>query len=199
MFRSQRLLDRQRSALVVIDMQISLVPLVIEYRRTVINASRLIRGAKLLDVPVQATEQYPKGLKGTVDELAELLPKPHEKTDFSIAAVGELVEQLTAAERSQVVLCGIETHICVLQSAMDLLAEGFDVSIVTDAVSARGAEDHAVALQRLRDEGVQLVTTEGVLFEWCRTSQDDAFKGISGIVKEGEKGKGSIGFRAGLE
>ena len=184
LFRSQRLLDRDRSSLVVVDVQTSLTPLVQNHAKLVWNISRLIRSAVELDVQVQATEQYPKGLKGTVAPLATLLPQRHEKLAFSVAGVSKLVEQFNAAARSQIVLCGIETHICILQSAMDLLAAGYDVIVVADAVAARRIEDHAVALRRMADEGVQVVTTESVIFEWCQTAEHPAFKRISAIVRE---------------
>lgn len=183
-FRSQRLLDRERSALMVIDVQASLTPLVIQHTKMVWNIGRLVRVAKELKVVVHATEQYPQGLKATVDSLAPLLPPRHEKLDFSVAGCQGLIDQIAATETSQIVLTGIETHICVLQSAMDLLAAGFDVFVVTDGVSARGAEDHNVALKRLRDEGAQLVTTEGTIFEWCQSASHSAFKKISAIVRE---------------
>lgn len=183
-FRSQRLLDRNRSALIVVDVQASLTPLVQQSQRVVWNIGRLARVASELQVVVHATEQYPQGLKATVPELAPLLPPRHEKLDFSVCGVTSLNEQLTAAEKSQLVVVGIETHICVLQSAMDLQAMGFDVFVVTDAVSARGTEDHTVGLERMRDEGIQLLTTEGAIFEWCKTAADSAFKKISAIVRE---------------
>lgn len=183
-FRSQRLLAQEKSVLIVVDVQASLTPMVLQHRRLVWNVGRLIRAAKEMDIDVHATEQYPKGLKSTVDELVPLLPTRHEKLDFSIAGSQLLMDQIAASGTTQIVLAGIETHICILQSAMDLLASGYDVFVVTDGVSARGEEDHNVALARLRDEGAQLVTTEGVVFEWCQTAAHPAFKKVSAIIRE---------------
>ena len=183
-FRSQRLLNRQNSAMIVVDVQAGLVPIVQQHQRMVWNIGRLLRVATELGVVVHATEQYPQGLKSTVDQLAPLLPARHEKMDFSVAGVPLLLDQLAGAGKSQILLVGIETHICVLQSALDLLAQGYDVFVATDACSARSVEDHTVSLERMRDEGIQLVTTEGAIFEWCASATDPAFKRISAIIRE---------------
>ena len=194
-WRSSRVLDREASALVVVDVQDRLLAKINTRRRVVWNSSRLLRGAGLLKVRVVASEQYAEKLGPTVAELAEFLPTRHDKREFSFAALSPVVEELAAAGCSQLVLCGIETHVCIMQSALDLLAAGFDVYVVADAVGARESEDHVLALERMRGEGVSLVTTESVLFEWCRTSLDPQFKGISRIVQEtpSESGAG-IGF-----
>lgn len=183
-FRSPQLLDRQRSALLVVDVQLKLLPKILDHQRLLWNISRLSRGAAAMEVPVAATEQYPQGLGETAAEIANLLPPRHEKMAFSAAAVRPMVSEIADRGISQIVVCGIETHICVLQTALDLVSEGFDVYVVSDAVGARGAEDHAVALDRMRDHGLSVVTTEGVLFEWCRTASDPGFKTIRGLVQE---------------
>jgi isochorismate hydrolase len=178
------MLAPDRSALLVVDVQISLTPLVLDHQRMVWNISRLIRGATAMGIELHGTEQYPRGLKETVEALSGMLPPRHEKMDFSVGGVLPLMDQFRATERTQIVLAGIETHICILQSALDLLAGGYEVFVVADAVSARRTVDHEVALQRLRDEGAQLVTTETALFEWCRSASNPAFRTISDLARE---------------
>lgn len=183
-FRSPQLLDRERSALIVVDVQTKLLPKILDHDRLLWNVSRLGRAAREMQVPIAATEQYPQGLGNTVPGLTELLPPRHEKLAFSAAAVRPMIAELSARGISQLVICGIETHICVLQTALDLASEGFDVFVVSDAVGARGTADHTVALGRMRDQGLSLVTTEGVLFEWCRTAAEPAFKTVRALVQE---------------
>lgn len=183
-FRSQRLLDRERSALLVVDVQTKLLPKISGHRRMLWNIGRLLRGAQAMQIPLGATEQYPQGLGETDPEIAELLPPRHEKLAFSLAAVRQLVAEIADRGVTQIVLCGIETHICVLQTALDLSSEGFEVYVASDAVGARGSDDHTVALGRMRDEGLTLVTTEGALFEWCRSAAEPGFKTVRDLVQE---------------
>jgi nicotinamidase-related amidase len=194
-FRSQKLFDRNQSALLVVDVQESLTPKVLESRRMLWNIERLLRGATELGLPIEATEQYPQGLKETVAQLHPWLGKRHEKIAFSIASVRELVASLVERGVTQLVVCGIETHICIMQSALDLIAEGFEVQVVVDAVSARQVEDHSIALERIRDSGGTLTTTETILFEWCRTAKDAGFKTIRNLVQESPPGfPRNVGF-----
>ncbi|WP_164102764.1 isochorismatase family protein [Candidatus Laterigemmans baculatus] len=183
-FRSPQLLDRQQSALLVVDVQVNLLPKILNHERLLWNVSRLCRGAAAVGVPLAATEQYPQGLGATAAEIVDFLPERHEKMAFSAAAVRPIVSQLAEQGIRQIVVCGIETHICVLQTALDLAAEGFDVYVVSDAAGARGTEDHAVALERIRDQGLSVVTTEGVLFEWCQSAAEPEFKAIRDLVQE---------------
>lgn len=182
--RSGELLARDCSRLLIVDVQEKLIPLIAQSERVVSNCSRLIDGAKILNVPVFATEQYPKGLGSTVPPLAERLTRPAEKLRFSCA---EVLDWGTAAEqpdgRHQVVVAGIEAHVCVLQTALDLLSAGFQVFIPADAVSSRGELDWQIALDRLAGCGATIVTTESVLFEWCERSGTPEFKQISQLVK----------------
>lgn len=183
-FRSPRLLDQHRSACLVVDVQESLVPKVLRPAETVWNISRLVRGARALGVITEATEQYPQGLKSTVPELIRFFPVRHAKISFSIASLRPLFAALSEQNISQLVLCGIETHICMMQSALDLLSEGFEVQVVADATSARGECDHLTGLDRMRDEGVTITTTETALFEWCQGADNKAFKAIRELIIE---------------
>lgn len=198
--RSPLLLARNRSALMVVDVQEKLAPSIENIDRLGWNISRLVRAAGMLGVPVVATEQYPGGLGHTVTDLASLLEGAEiaEKRMFSCRECSELVEGLRNRDRDQVVIGGIESHVCVLQSALDLVAQGFDVFVVADAVGSRAEDDYRWALERLMLAGATVVTTEMVLFEWCETSSAPEFKAVSGLVRESapaEQKNGRMGFQ----
>lgn len=182
--RSRELLSRQTSLLVVVDVQEKLAPLIGETERLLVNCSKLVETAKLFHVPTFATEQYPQGLGPTVPSLAQHLSERPAKLRFSCA---EVLNWPPAAERAddrfQVVLCGIEAHVCVLQTAFDLLAAGYQVFLAADAVGSRRQLDWKVALDRLAAGGATIVTTESVLFEWCETAEAPEFKQFVAIVK----------------
>jgi nicotinamidase-related amidase len=184
-FHSPRVLDRAASALLVIDLQERLLPALGAAEHLLWNASRLIRGAQALEVPVGATVQYPQGLGKMADPIAIQLPEtPQAKRAFSSAACRSVIGPWAEQGVRQIVVCGIETHVCVLQTVLDLMGEGFDLYVVADAVGARGQLDHRVALDRMRSEGATVSTTEATLFEWCRNSEQEAFRQISALVKE---------------
>jgi len=148
------------------------------------RCERLIQGARILGIPVSATEQYPRGLGPTVGSLATLLGRPPEKLRFSAAeAVEWSGPDDGESSRDKVVVTGIETHVCVLQTCLDLTALGFRVYVPVDAVGSRTVIDRETALQRMRDSGVVLCTTESVLFEWCEVAGTDEFKQISRLAR----------------
>ena len=184
--RSPDLLARQQSRLLIVDVQERLVPSIADKSRVVAKCRLLVRAAQLLAVPVITAEQYPAGLGPTVTELAELLPDRQSKTCFSAAGLfnpGAIDE--TGDDRPQVLVAGIETHVCVLQTALDLAANGYQVFVAADATGSRSEIDRQLALQRLANSGVILLTAESALFEWCETSTAPEFKQISQLVKEG--------------
>ncbi len=181
--RSRELLDRTTSTLLVVDLQTKLLNLIAESSEICFNTKRLLRAAELLGAPMTATVQYPERLGGAPPELAEALAGAASKRAFSCCDSADFLSSLPA-ERDQVVLCGIETHVCMMQTAADLLAEGFRVFTVADASGSRRRMDHDYALRRIEGLGGVLVTTEMVLFEWCRTSLDPQFKEISRMVQE---------------
>jgi nicotinamidase-related amidase len=181
------------TALLVIDVQEKLVPAIAGAAPMVRNIGFLVDAAGLLGMPVQATEQYPKGLGPTVPELASRLPYRPDKVAFSSCAVGSVVEALHREARPKVVLAGIETHVCVLHTALDLLALDFRVFLPVDAVGARFRLDHDVALRRLEQAGAVLTTTEGCLFEWVGGAGHPHFKAISRLVQERAKQLGPQG------
>lgn len=183
--RSGELLSRRSSRLLVVDMQEKLLPLIPVAEKLTFNCRRLIEGAGIMQVPVSATEQYPRGLGPTVETLRELLGDLPEKVRFSCA---EALNWGGAAEpgndRFQVVVAGIEAHVCVQQTVLDLLALGYQVYVVADAVASRGKFDWKIALDRMANSGAVLTTTESVLFEWCEAAGSPEFKEISRLVKQ---------------
>ena len=183
--RSPELLGRGTSRLVIVDMQERLLNAMQEGTQVIAKCEKLIRAAQILDVPVDATEQYPKGLGPTVPKLRELLAAPIEKLRFSCAESLPWIDDASAREeRDQIVVAGIETHVCVLQTALDLIGCGFRVIIPADAVTSRKPIDRDFGLKRLADQGVTVTTTEAILFEWCEVAGTPEFKQISQLVKD---------------
>ena len=172
------------TGLLVIDVQEKLLPRVHGAKALVRNLAFLIDGARLLDMPVQATEQYPRGLGGTVPELAGRLPERPDKVAFSCCAVPSVVDTFHRAARPKVVLAGIETHVCVLHTALDLLALDFRVYVAADAVGSRYPQDHAVALRRMEQAGAILTTSETCVFEWVGGADHPQFREVSRLVQE---------------
>ena len=172
------------SALLVVDVQEKLVPAITDHQRVVFNTRRLVDGAKILDVPVVATEQYPKGLGPTVAELAERLGSIPEKLTFSCCGCPEIFADLRAKGIHKILVAGIETHVCVQQTVLDLLGDGWRVYVAVDAVGSRYAVDRDTALRRMDSAGAVLTTTEAALFEWCQEAGTERFKAISRLVRE---------------
>ena len=187
MIRSPDLMSRRDTALLVIDVQERLVPSMRGRGALIWNIGRLITGAKLLGLPVLATEQYPQGLGGTLPELVEKLSPQAvipAKRAFSCGELQSLFEPLQAAGIFRILVAGIETHVCVLQTTLDLMHSGFRLYVAADAVSSRQPLDHELALRRMESSGATLTTTEAALFEWCESSAAAEFKEISRLVKD---------------
>lgn len=182
--RSPDLVSRSTSLLAVIDLQERLLPSIAEAPRVVWNVDRLARAAALAGVGVAATEQYPRGLGPTVAPVAQRLPSRAEKLSFSGWGAAGFRQAVEAAEPRQIVLVGVETHVCVLQTAFDLLAAGYDAFVVADACGSRAGVDHKFALRRLAAAGATVVTTESVIFEWCESAEAAEFKQFSALVRE---------------
>jgi nicotinamidase-related amidase len=171
------------TALLVVDMQEKLLPKIAGVDHLVQNLSFLLEAARLVGIPVLATEQYPKGLGGTLPSLRPLLPTPWEKTAFSCCAVPELLETLGRDARIKVLLTGIETHVCVLHTALDLLLRDFHVFLAVDTLGSRYHLDHEVALRRLEREGAILTTCETAIFEWLGGARAPHFKEVSQLIQ----------------
>lgn len=175
------LMRAETSCLLVVDFQERLMPAVHQTDQVVANGVWLIQIAQRLGVPVMASEQYPRGLGHTVMAIRELLPAEAfmEKTHFSCAAELECMRRIDLLGRSQVVLVGAEAHVCVLQTALDLKMAGKEVYLVADGVSSRSPRDAELALERMRAEGVRVVSREMVAFEWLHQAGTDRFREIS--------------------
>jgi nicotinamidase-related amidase len=174
-------LDRGRTALLVIDVQDAFRKAVPDFERVAAAASTLVQGAEALELPMVVTEQYPQGLGDTVPEVREILPEelePLEKICFS-AAEGDGFD---LGGRDQALVCGIETHVCVNQTVLDLLDRGIEVHVATDAVGSRFAESKEVGLQRMERAGAVLTSVETALFELVGRAGSEEFKAIQKLV-----------------
>ena len=182
--RSPDILQPETSRLLIIDVQEKLAPTIAGLERPLAACRFLIEGAKLFGVPTFVTEQYPQGLGATVRELAELLPPPVTKSHFSCwPALNWSTAQESDDGRFQIVVAGIEAHVCVCQTALELQAAGYRVFVVADAVASRREFDCKIALERLSSAGITLVASESVVFEWCGRSDRPEFKALSQLVK----------------
>ena len=176
----------EHSALLVVDVQGKLLDRIDGRDGMLANVVRLIKAAGLLGVPVLATEQYPKGLGPSVPEVAALIPNRAEKTAFHCCAAAPVLETLHARGIRKVTLAGIEAHVCVAQTALELLSMNFRVQVPADAVSSRHAFDRDIALRRLEHAGAVVTSTEAAIFEWTESADHPRFKAISALVKEAD-------------
>ncbi|HLW66854.1 MAG TPA: hydrolase [Gemmataceae bacterium] len=173
------------TGLLVIDVQEKLLPKIDEPERLVRNIAFLIDACKLLNVPAWVTEQYPKGLGPTVPELAKRLPAERpDKVAFSSCAIASLVDGFHRAGRPNILVAGMETHVCVMQTVLDLIALSFRVFVAVDAVGCRYPIDHETALRRMEMAGAVPVTSEMAVFELTRVAGTSVFKEISRLVQE---------------
>ena len=182
--RSPELMSRDDTALLVIDVQDRLLPAIGGRDQIVWNIRRLIDGTRVLGLDIAATEQYPKGLGSTVPVLAERLGKIPTKLMFSCRECDEVFTEFTKNGRHKVLVVGIESHVCVQQTVLDLMGEGFRVYVAVDAVGSRREIDYRTALRRMETAGATLTTTEAALFEWCEVAGTPEFKQISQLVRE---------------
>ena len=169
----------------VIDFQEKLVPHMYEEQEMIKNTERLIQGLKILEIPVLTTQQYTKGLGSTVKSLSQHLsgiPKI-EKLSFSCCGEPDFMNELRRHRKKFVIIAGIETHVCVLQTATDLIESGYKPVVVKDCVSSRKPGDKETAISRMRDEGAIISSCESILFELCQIAGTDKFKAISKLVK----------------
>lgn len=183
--RNPKVLDRSKSALLIIDIQEKILAVMNSPEEVVSNTVKLIQGFKVLSVPLFYTEQYPKGLGSTVKEIKSEIEGSEaiEKMSFSCSGAGELFGSLKLRNITQVVVCGVESHVCVQQTVLDLLSNGFQVDVAADAVSSRREKDYRIALERMARSGAEITTTESILFELLNVCGTDEFKKISRIVK----------------
>ena len=178
-------LSTESTVLVVIDFQERLFPVMQEKEKLLRSTVKLIKGTRVLEIPVVLTEQYPKGLGPTIPEIKELLPDvtPVEKVCFSCCDSQAFSNTLAALKRKQVIICGIEAHICVYQTAMALARQGYEVQVASDCIASREPENKTVALTKMVALGISPTSAEMALFELLKIAQGDKFKQISNIVK----------------
>jgi nicotinamidase-related amidase len=181
-------LNRADAFLIIIDVQEKLMPVIDDHETIARNIERLIRGCKVLDIPPVVTEQYVRGLGATVPAIRAALEEtfgfePIEKATFSGYGCPEFVTATRNLHRRQAIVAGIETHVCVYQTVRDLLANGYDVTVIADAVSSRTSANKEAALRRMMSDGAKLSSTEMALFELTVTSGTDEFREIARLVK----------------
>ena len=178
-------LDRGRAALAVIDVQEAFRPVVLDFERVTHNVAVLVQAARTLGLPVLVTEQYPKGLGATVPEVAAHLEgiSPIEKLCFSAFEADGFYAALNEGDRDQVLLCGIEAHVCVNQTAEDLLADNREVHVARDAVTSRTEENRDLGLHKMERSGAVVTSVETALFELLRAAGTPEFKEIQRLVK----------------
>lgn len=179
------MLDPSECCLTVVDVQGKLAQRMANKEALFKNVKILIQAARALDIPILWCQQVPSALGPTLPEIAELLSgqEPIDKASFSCAGHEPFNVQLEALGRKQVLLCGIETHVCIYQTTMDLLAADYGVTVVADAVSSRSSENKEIALARLAAEGAKVASTEMTLFEWLKTAEHPQFRTLAKLVK----------------
>jgi len=180
-------LDVERAMVLVIDVQGKLLPLIAGSEQVIAAGRKLLDGAGVFELPVLATEQYPKGLGSTHATIRTALTNRRarvlEKPTFSAWADANVREALLALDRPQIIIAGIETHVCVQQTALDLRSRDYDVFVCADAAGSRGRVDHEVALDRMRQAAVCVTTVESVLFELCQRCDTARFKAMLAVIK----------------
>jgi nicotinamidase-related amidase len=180
------LLSAARSQLLVVDVQERLAPAMAEANATLARVALLAQTSSALDIPITISEQYPKGLGPTVASVLEACGSSaaiFSKMHFSCARDAGLAERLGGLGRRQIVVCGVEAHVCVLQTAIDLQKQGYETFVAADAIASRRPESKELALRRLASAGVDVVTTEMVAFEWLEHAGAEQFKTISRLLK----------------
>jgi isochorismate hydrolase len=185
MKRNPIILKKETTALLIIDIQERILPVIRNYETVLENTVKLIKGFKAMQLPIYFTEQYPKGLGSTSVKLINELEgyKAYQKMTFSCSGAENLFDEFYKKKLSQIVVTGVESHVCVQQTVLDLIANNFQVNLVADAVSSRKEIDYNIALERMRTLSAEVTTTESILFELLEVCGTSEFKEISKIVK----------------
>ncbi len=174
----------------IIDYQERLMPILQDREKFISNSVFFIKGLKVLNIPMLTTEQYPKGLGKTVEPVQNAMGgsmEVYEKTEFSCCDNLEIMEKIKSFDREFVILAGAETHVCMLQTALDLMANDFIPVVISDCTASSSRFEKESALSRLRSHGAVITTAESILFELCRKSGTQEFKELSRLVKERQK------------
>jgi len=184
--RHPHILNKGNTALLIVDIQERLIPAISGINEVIANTGKLIFGCRRLEIPIIITEQYPKGLGPTDERISSALGnlyEPMEKMTFSCCGPDEVNETIAATDAKQILICGIEAHVCVLQTVLDLLHRDYQVHIAADAVSSRTEQNKRVALDRMGAAGAVISCTESALFELMERAGTPEFKEISKIIK----------------
>ncbi|HST50985.1 MAG TPA: isochorismatase family protein [Pyrinomonadaceae bacterium] len=184
--RHENMLDPKRAALAVIDVQESFRPHIPDFAEVAARVALVTQAAQMLGIPVVVTEQYPKGLGHTAGEIRAVLPEGFEaveKTAFSSCGAREFVARLERAGAHQIMLCGIEAHVCVNQTAHDLIALGFQVHLLTDCISSRAEQNKRIGVEKMLRSGALPSSIELALFELMRDARHEQFKAIQKLIK----------------
>lgn len=178
-------MKRKNCQLLVVDIQDRFMPAMSDVDNLVRNCKTLMKAADILKLPISITEQYPQGLGHTIPEIKNqaLECDVFAKVHFSCSADDVILAHLGQHNRNQVVICGIEAHVCVLQTALGLKENGFDVFVVADAITSRKPDSVRQAIERLRDNGISLVNTEMAIFEWLEVAGSDEFRQVSKLIR----------------
>jgi nicotinamidase-related amidase len=178
-------LDKNDTALVIIDIQERLAAIMKQREAVVNNSLHLIEIAKIMNIPIVITEQYPKGLGRTVKEIVNAVPdyKPLEKLTFSCCDELTFLKEIKALDKKTLIIAGMETHVCVLQTCIGLVRDGYNVHIVRDAICSRTKENWKTAIEFMRDAGAIITCTETVLFQLLKVAGTEEFKAISKRIK----------------
>ena len=179
------MLTIENSILVVVDIQDSLARVMHEKEALLANLQKIIKGATILGIPRIVTEQVPEKLGATIPEISSLLDtvRPISKSSFSCCGEVLFMRELESIKRTQILVTGIESHVCVYQTTVDLIRAGYKVHIITDCISSRTADNRALGIERMKGEGAKPTSTEMVLFELLKIARGDRFREISRLVK----------------
>ena len=183
--RNKFFIGKDEAVLVIVDIQEKLAAVMKERQKVIDNVLHLIEIARLLNIPIILNEQYPKGLGHTVSEIKESLNsyQPVEKLTFSCCGQPDFLKSLASAGRKKVILCGMETHVCVLQTCIGLLSEGYEVHVVKDAICSRTKDNFVTGIEFMRDAGAVITCTETALFQLLEKAGTEEFKVISKRIK----------------
>jgi nicotinamidase-related amidase len=179
------MLKKEDTILIIVDVQGKLAQLMYEREKLYLNLQKIIQGATILKLPIIWMEQYPRGLGPTIPEIVSLIPdlQPIPKMSFSCCGESHFMTKLNAIDRNQILISGIETHVCIHQTALDLIEMEYEVQIVSDAVSSRSKENKEIGLKKIAASGAKLTSVEMALFELLRIAGTEEFKAISKILK----------------
>lgn len=179
------ILNSEQTLVLIIDVQEKLLNAVFNKTLLEKKAEIIAKASNILEIPTIITEQYPKGLGNTISKIKDNLPnaKYFEKTDFSALNNPELKEIIKKSKKSQIVIFGIETHICVSQTVAALLEEGYDVHVISDICGSRSEMEYSAGLTRMKDNGAYIITTEIALFEWLKGAKHPKFKEVQSLIK----------------